>query len=117
MTCALTLLVDALALLIGYAIVSRRLARGGIVDVRIITRVPLAVEAGRALNRGEVSNMTYRQALLFAVLTGVGIFVGVAAGGSSSAASVIPYAIGSAMAVALALCALVAYSNGQLNKR
>ena len=61
--------------------------------------------------------MTYKQALLVAVLSGVGIFVGVAAGGDSSAASVVPYAIGAALAVALAMCGLVAYRNGQPNKR
>lgn len=38
MTRALALLVDALAFFIGYAIVSRRLTGGGIVDVRLITR-------------------------------------------------------------------------------
>ena len=61
--------------------------------------------------------MTYTQALLFAALSGVGIFVGVAAGGDSSAASVIPYAIGVAVAVALTMCGLVAFRNGQPNKR
>lgn len=38
MTRALTLLVHALAFLIGYALVSRYLTGGGIVDVRLITR-------------------------------------------------------------------------------
>lgn len=61
--------------------------------------------------------MTYKQALLFAVLSGVGIFVSVAAGGDSGAASVIPYAVGAAVAVALAMCGLVACRKGQPNKR
>lgn len=61
--------------------------------------------------------MTYKQAFLFAVLSGVCIFVGVAAGRDSSAAPVIPYAIGAVVAVAVAMRALLAYRNGQPNKR
>ena len=61
--------------------------------------------------------MTYRQVLVFAVFMGIGSYVATAAGRHATATSAIPYAVGSAVVVALFLSALVALRNGQSNRR
>ena len=56
---------------------------------------------------------TYAQALLYGVTSGSAVWLGVAASGSSTLVGAAPYAAGAGVAVALAMCALIAYRNGQ----
>jgi hypothetical protein len=61
--------------------------------------------------------MTYKHALLQAVLLGVILFVVIAAGPRATIASAMPYGVGAAVVVGLFLCGFVAYRNGQPNKQ
>lgn len=61
--------------------------------------------------------MTYKQALLFAMLMGTGSYIATAAGRHATATSAIPYGISTAVVVALFTTALVAYKKGQPNQR
>ena len=61
--------------------------------------------------------MTYPRALVFALLTGLGIYAGIAAGPNATSSSAVSYGLGAAGFIALAACAAVAYRNGQPDKR
>lgn len=61
--------------------------------------------------------MTYPRALLFALLTGLGIYTGIAAGPNATASSAVPYGLGAVGFIALATGAAVAYRNGQPKRR
>ena len=65
----------------------------------------------------ESAGMTYKQAVVFGLLAGLGIYIGIAAGRNATAASAVPYGLASAVAVTLFMCGVVAYRNGQPNKR
>ncbi len=60
---------------------------------------------------------SYPRAVIYGVLLGVGIYVGIAAGQHATVVSAIPYGLVSALVVAAAACALVAYRNGQPPRR
>ena len=57
-----------------------------------------------------VSQSSYRWAVTFAVVCGSGVYLGTAAGRHATALTALPYAIATAAAIGLALCALVAYT-------
>ena len=56
-----------------------------------------------------VSQPSYRWAVMLAVVCWVGVFFGTAAGRHATILTAIPYALATAVAIGLALCALVAY--------
>ena len=60
---------------------------------------------------------TYPQALLLAVLAGLGTYAATAAGRYATAVSAVPYGIGAALFVAFFACAAVAYKKGQPNRK
>ena len=69
-------------------------------------------------SRHYVARMTtYPQALLYGVVCGLAIWLGVAASDSSTLAGAAPYAAGAGVAVALAMGAFIAYRNGQPPRR
>ncbi len=73
--------------------------------------------AKHAESQGYRSTITYPQALIFGAVLGFAIYCGIAAGPNASATSAVPNGVGAALAIALAMCALVAYRNGQPPRR
>jgi hypothetical protein len=60
---------------------------------------------------------SYRAALVYGLLMGVGIYVGIAAGKHATVVSAIPYGLVSALGGVAAASAFVAYRNGQPPRR
>jgi hypothetical protein len=67
----------------------------------------------RPRRRTLVGVRTYWHALLYAVVMGVGIYIGIAAARHATVVTAIPYALTAAVAIALAGCARVAYRKDQ----
>lgn len=60
---------------------------------------------------------TYPQALLYGAVSGLAMWLGVAASDNSTLGSAAPYAAGAGIAVVLAMCAFIAYRNGRPPRR
>lgn len=61
--------------------------------------------------------MTYWQALIYGVLSGLAVWLGIAATGNATFATAAPYGAGAGVAIALAAAAVGAYRNGQPAQR
>lgn len=61
--------------------------------------------------------MTYAQAVIYGVISGLAIWVGIGASDNSTLSSAAPYGAGAGVAIALAMAALVAYRNGEPPRR
>ncbi len=61
--------------------------------------------------------MTYSQALIYGVVSGLAIWFGISATDNATLATAAPYAAGAGGVIALAAAAAVAYRNGQTPRR